>query len=561
MKTQIVIPMSGFGERFRKAGYKIPKPLIEIENKPIIAHVIDMFEGEDDFIFICNEDHLKSETFKMKSIIKEYCPTAKIIGIPSHKLGPIYAVNNIEGLIDDKRPVIVNYCDFTCYWDWSHFKKFVKSTNCDGAIPAYKGFHPHSLGKTNYAYLKENKGWINDVQEKKPFTENRINEFASSGTYYFKSGKLMKKSFTHIVKKNINVGGEFYVSLAYKYLFENNYNVAVYPLQHFMQWGTPEDVNEYNNWSNTFKNILLKKYKNIKSDNSGFNIIAMAGIGKRFSDEGYKDTKPMIEVSGRPMVIQAANDHPKSKHNTYVLRSDMKDYKKIIENIKSTDLNASFKILEGVTDGQASTALIGLEYAEKLVGKEIGPITFGACDSGFLFDIDEYEKLINDKNVDVIVWATRGNINAIRKPEMFGWIKEENSKITNISVKTPLKNPAKDPIVIGTFTYKRSKDFKNSIASLKSRKGYVNGEYYLDSCINDSISLGLNCYILEVKNYLSWGTPNDLKSFEYWQSCFHKWKEHPYDLKKDSRVNEDSISFIEEKYKKIIPKIIKSKDC
>ena len=55
MKTQIVIPMSGFGERFRKAGYKIPKPLIEIENKPIIAHVIDMFEGEDDFIFICND--------------------------------------------------------------------------------------------------------------------------------------------------------------------------------------------------------------------------------------------------------------------------------------------------------------------------------------------------------------------------------------------------------------------------------------------------------------------------------------------------------------------------
>ena len=55
---QIIIPMSGFGERFRRAGYTVPKPLIEIENKPIISHVIDMFPGDNEFIFICNQDHL-----------------------------------------------------------------------------------------------------------------------------------------------------------------------------------------------------------------------------------------------------------------------------------------------------------------------------------------------------------------------------------------------------------------------------------------------------------------------------------------------------------------------
>ena len=29
---KIVIPMSGFGERFKRAGYKVPKPLIEVES-------------------------------------------------------------------------------------------------------------------------------------------------------------------------------------------------------------------------------------------------------------------------------------------------------------------------------------------------------------------------------------------------------------------------------------------------------------------------------------------------------------------------------------------------
>ena len=38
---QIVIPMSGFGERFRAAGYIVPKPLIVVENKPIIQHLIE----------------------------------------------------------------------------------------------------------------------------------------------------------------------------------------------------------------------------------------------------------------------------------------------------------------------------------------------------------------------------------------------------------------------------------------------------------------------------------------------------------------------------------------
>ena len=51
---QIVIPMSGFGERFRAVGYTVPKPLIRVEGKPIIQHVVEMFSAEDDFIFICN---------------------------------------------------------------------------------------------------------------------------------------------------------------------------------------------------------------------------------------------------------------------------------------------------------------------------------------------------------------------------------------------------------------------------------------------------------------------------------------------------------------------------
>ena len=72
-----------------------------------------------------------------------------------------------------------------------------------------------------------------------------MQEYASSGTYYFSSASEMSNAFEYVIEKNINVGGEYYVSLAYKSLFKAKKPVSVYPLQHFMQWGTPQDLNEY----------------------------------------------------------------------------------------------------------------------------------------------------------------------------------------------------------------------------------------------------------------------------------------------------------------------------
>ena len=93
---QIIIPMSGFGERFRRAGYAMPKPLIEVGGKPIIAHVIDMFPGETNFLFICNDEHLDNPSYGMRETLEKYCPTGRIVGIPPHKLGPIHAVRLVD---------------------------------------------------------------------------------------------------------------------------------------------------------------------------------------------------------------------------------------------------------------------------------------------------------------------------------------------------------------------------------------------------------------------------------------------------------------------------------
>lgn len=548
---QIIIPMSGFGERFRRAGYTVPKPLIEVEGKPIVAHVIDMFPGETDFIFICNQDHLDNPNYAMASILQDLCPTGQVIGIKAHKLGPIHAVRQVEHIINSAEPVLVNYCDFTCYWDWHHFKAFVAKTKCDGAIPAYKSFHPHTLGSTNYAYMREKDGWVQDIQEKQPYTDNRMEEYASSGSYYFKSGELMSDAFRETMANDINVGGEYYCSLAYKPLLSQQRKIAVYPLQHFMQWGTPQDVAEYNGWSEAFRQLLRPRTNTEEA--IGSLVIPMAGLGQRFLNEGYTTTKPLIPISGKPMVTQATNDLPIATNHAFVLRQDMPGYEGITQELKTIYPDAVIETIANVTEGQACTALIGLESLEQQRGNSLGPITFGACDNGVLYDQVRLEKLLKDPDIDVIVWGVRGHANAARHPQMFGWIDEGDGNIRQISVKQPLSNPESDPIVLGTFTFRLAEDFHHVVDRLIARDGRINGEYYIDSCINDAIELGLKCHFFEVDHYLSWGTPNDLRTFEYWQSCFHKWAGHPYKLNLDSRVSKQKSDSLESSYQKTSP--------
>lgn len=528
---QIIIPMSGTGERFRRAGYDIPKFLIEVLGKPVIEHVIDMFPGDNEFIFICNEEHLAEPRFKLRETLLKRVPGGKIVSIAPHKRGPVFAVQQAFSLIDDTREVLLNYCDFTCLWDFSDFKTFVRETQCDGCVPAYRGFHPHMLGPTNYAFIRDSSGWLQDIQEKKPFTDNRMNEYASSGSYFFRNGEILKRYIERIIAEDIQVNGEFYASMMYRPMAGDGLRVAVYELQHFMQWGTPEDLKEFCSWSETFSSLS----RNTRSAATfpGTLLMPMAGAGARFAQEGYSLPKPLIPVSGRPMVVQATSDLPKMNHQVFVLRKDLPGLESIIDTLGRSFPGCTPVVLDRLTDGQARTCLLGYQEAQVDPGQ---PLTIGACDNGILFDAAQFELLLAAPETDIIVWAVRGYPGAAKNPKAYGWIRESEKSVQGVSVKIPLESPATDPIILGAFTFKRAGDFVRCVEALIESGERVNGELYVDSCVNAALTLGLRCTLLEVSHYLCWGTPDDLRSFEYWQACFSQWASHPYSLESDSRI-------------------------
>lgn len=257
---QIIIPLSGSGQRFADAGYRDIKPLIPVQGKPIIEYVTDLFPGEHDFIFICRTDHLQHTP--LESVLMNKVPTGRIVAVEPHKLGPVHAVLQAAHLVNNDEPVIVNYCDFFMRWNYLAFKEKVMQTGCAGAIPCYTGFHPHLLKPENvYAGCRVNQErQLLEIQEKHSFETDKTKGYHSAGTYYFKSGELVKKYFGEQVNRGITLNGEYYVSMAYPLLLEDGLSVLVYSdIPHFCQWGTPSDLEEYLWWGEVFEEVAGRK--------------------------------------------------------------------------------------------------------------------------------------------------------------------------------------------------------------------------------------------------------------------------------------------------------------
>lgn len=250
MTVQLIIPMSGLGSRFARVGYTDPKPLIKVDDRPMIEWVLNMFPGEEAPLFICRREHI--ETTPMAKILKELRPKGRIAVIDGAKLGPVAALMAAEAEISDDRPALISYCDYYMRWDYSAFLAQMAGGEYAGAVPCYTGFHPHLLPEKNlYASCRvDAQGDLVEIREKYSFEADKTKALHSPGVYYFHTGEVMKKYCNRLMAEGDALNGEYYVSMVYNHLVRDGLRVAVPGgIEHFCQWGTPEDLDEYRYWT------------------------------------------------------------------------------------------------------------------------------------------------------------------------------------------------------------------------------------------------------------------------------------------------------------------------
>lgn len=238
----------------------------------------------------------------------------------------------------------------------------------------------------------------------------------------------------------------------------------------------------------------------------------MAGIGSRFSEAGYILPKPLIPVSGVPMIIKAIRDMPKSDKWIFLVRKEHVDNYQIDALIKTEIPNAIIIIVEKTTEGQACTCMLAQPYLDPNE-----PVFIAACDNGYVYDKEKYERLCNDPTVDGVFWTFTQRETLKRNPTAWGWcaIENDGTTIKDMSVKIPIsQDPYNDHAIVATFLFKKAKDFIDAVNLMIKENYRIKNEFYVDAVPIFMKKLGKKCAIFDVDYYFGWGTPKDLYDYQ-----------------------------------------------
>lgn len=262
------------------------------------------------------------------------------------------------------------------------------------------------------------------------------------------------------------------------------------------------------------------------------NIIPMAGVGSRFSEEGYKVPKPLISVSGVPMIVKAIRDMPESNKWIFIVRKEHIDNNNIDKTIKNEIPDAIIIPIDYTTEGQACTCMLAEPYL-----KPDEPVFIAACDNGYLYNKEKYKKLCNRKDIDSVLWTFTQKETLRRNPKAWGWCKleDDNTTIKDMSVKAPVSdNPFNDHAVVATFYFKKAKDFIDAVNLMIKENYRINNEFYVDAVPVFLKKLGKKTAIFDVDLYIGWGTPADLKDYEKMEN-FIKKQENQKNLSEEDK--------------------------
>jgi NDP-sugar pyrophosphorylase family protein len=502
MNKQLVIPMSGEGSRFLSAGFTDPKPLIKVLNKQIIRHIIEMYPGWDDILFIVNSHHFNDPALNLEQELKQIAPTAKISVISQHKNGPSFAVlKSVEYLINDGA-IVINYCDFAGEFDLVDFEKKIFEFDCN--LLTYTGFHPHMLRNSKYAYLLKENGVYSDIQEKKSYTQDPMSEEASGGAYSFKNKDLLISAIKRQIENNLNHNGEFYTSLTVKSVLQNGGTISTTKMSKFFQWGTPEDLEDFNYWNESISQIYSEKYSNMESRPN--NVVAlMGGLGNRLKTL-IEQPKPLIPILGKTLWEQSLKAINRDSRCILIVR------KELVDKINKNFFKEVF-VLEENTKGQAHSAYLALEKVD-----DKNPITFLSTDCILPINFTSHVlEFMDTKDFDLVVWTASDYPPSLMKTKDYSYVVgDEVIKSVHIKSK-PDKTEENQEVLTGNFTFRNNDICKKVLNKLFENKSeLVNGEFYLDSSINIAKQLGLKVGKITVPNFLSIGTSDELLTFNYW---------------------------------------------
>lgn len=230
--------MAGAGSRFADVGYSFPKPLIDVNGKPMIQVVVENLKPKvpHRFIFICRDEH-----YHKYSLAQIYANSTQnnyeCVRINSLTAGAVCTVLTATDFINNDDDLLIANADQVVDIDINEYIAFSRKGKLDGSILTFNASHP----KWSYARVDKHNLVLETVEKK------AISPHATVGIYYYRKGSDFVSAAFNMIEKNIRVNNEFYVCPVYNEMILANKKISIYPIKvsEMHGLGTPEDLNHY----------------------------------------------------------------------------------------------------------------------------------------------------------------------------------------------------------------------------------------------------------------------------------------------------------------------------
>ena len=344
---QVLIPISGYTDFFKKNDNYFPKPLIDVAGSPMIERVVENIKDEFDdphFIFIVDRSDVIQ--FSLDSTLRLLGGiNTKIIERSAKTSGALCSCLLGIDSLDLNSPLVIVNSDQVIENGIKDSISLFQSQECSAGVITFKSIHPR------WSYVVEdNTGLVVQAVEKKVVSRNAI-----AGFYYFKSADGFIEAAKNVIIKNAELDGLFYISSALNELILAGEKVCQYKIdsKYYHSFYAPSKVDDF------ARSITIQKDNSYSSDQTSINlIIPAAGKGSRFSIAGWKKPKPFIDVNGKMMIEHVINNLISTKTRVTVLlnKNHIDEHPNIINKMNS--YNAKIVPVDQVTEGTACTVLL-----------------------------------------------------------------------------------------------------------------------------------------------------------------------------------------------------------
>lgn len=235
----VVITMGGLGSRFRKAGYDVPKYMVEAKGRTLFEWSIVSLEGYaqdvNQYIFIVMHD----ESIDVEAFIDSECQK---LGLTNYHVIVIDYLTDGQATtamlaekywIPENQLLIYNIDTYVEPGEMNSLE-----LRGDGFIPCFKAEGTH------WSFVKTNESdEAVEIREK-----SRISDNCTLGAYYFKSCRLYSDLYNEYYSQSEHlVNGEKYVAPLYNYLLEKGGKIYISNIDanKVNVLGTPEELEQF----------------------------------------------------------------------------------------------------------------------------------------------------------------------------------------------------------------------------------------------------------------------------------------------------------------------------